>query len=260
MSGLPTAVQADMNVATWNIYGGRSAPDKRYDALFNILQPLKPHVIALQEVDEPFLHRAVQQPALGNHKAVSTPDCLQGGLAFLVNLPVMHRYCLDLPGPLGRKALFVEVKKKGQNWLFVTLHLESFLEDGPWRQKQLAKIKPLFQRYPAPHKVLLGDFNFGDAEHKTAAVLASFQLLDIWRLRHPGQPGFSWDRTRNYMADRNSFDQEPSRRLDRILLKSSTMQPKHITLLGTQSIGAAALPWQTLFPSDHFGLFAQFAE
>ena len=55
------------------------------------------------------------------------------------------------------------------------------------------------------------------------------------------------------MAKKGSFPGEKSRRLDRILLRSSVWKPREIRMIGDQPINPGK---KDLFPSDHFGLLA----
>ena len=130
-----------------------------------------------------------------------------------------------------------------------TTHAESFLEDGPTRAQQLEVI---FGRLAGSGDALvLGDFNFGDGEPEEARVPAEY--VDLWRALRPDEPGFTWDIERSEMARVGSFPGEPSRRLDRIYLRSQRTRGRSIEIIGDQPVHPGR---RELFPSDHFGLAA----
>lgn len=99
------------------------------------------------------------------------------------------------------------------------------------------------------HAMLVGDCNFGDGARETQDVPPGF--ADVWSLLHPGKPGFTWDIERSPMARRGSFPDEPSRRLDRVLMRSPHWRPTAMTLLGTEAVPDTK---GEIFPSDHFGV------
>jgi endonuclease/exonuclease/phosphatase family metal-dependent hydrolase len=127
--------------------------------------------------------------------------------------------------------------------------MESYLEDGPVQAVQLDR---MFARLRgAEHALLLGDLNFGDGEPESSHLEAGYE--DRWIALHPGLPGYTWDIDRSDLARDSSFRGEPSRRLDRVLLRSSVWRGGAVTILGDRPVH----PGKTdLFPSDHFGLLA----
>ena len=104
------------------------------------------------------------------------------------------------------------------------------------------------------HVILTGDFNFDTHWDERQYLDPSYQ--DCWPLLHPYEPGFTVDTERNHMrllAKR----QDKQTRFDRIFLRSSApgWQLESIELLGDTPISSAT---PDIFPSDHFGLLAQF--
>ena len=72
-----------------------------------------------------------------------------------------------------------------------------------------------------------------------------------FKLDVPDDPGLTWDIKKSKMAKKESFDGEKSRRIDRILVRSSAWQPKSIRIIGDEPVVPGE---RDLFPSDHFGL------
>src|SRR5690606_23614534 len=103
--------------------------------------------------------------------------------------------------------------------------------------------------------VFCGDLNFGDGEQPDTAHLDP-EFVDLWTTLRPGEPGFTWDIEHSAMARLGSFVGEPSRRLDRILLRSRGFAPAAIEIIGDRPVEPAD---RGLFPSDHFGLIGEIA-
>ena len=146
--------------------------------------------------------------------------------------------------------LVATLQKDGRRLLAATVHLESYLEDGPVRAAQLGEVFALLGK--TEDAVLMGDFNFGDAEEPDSSHLDR-EYRDVWKVLKPAQPGYTWNVERSPLAKRNSFPKEGSRRLDRILIRSSVWVPEAIRILGDSPVSEER---PGIFPSDHFGLCA----
>ncbi|MDD9936052.1 MAG: hypothetical protein OXT09_20740, partial [Myxococcales bacterium] len=79
-----------------------------------------------------------------------------------------------------------------------------------------------------------------------AFILARWPIVDLQ---------FTWDIEKSPMAARGSFPGEPSRRLDRILVRLPGYQPSDVSVLGDEPVGKNGV-----FPSDHFGLAARLVQ
>jgi endonuclease/exonuclease/phosphatase family metal-dependent hydrolase len=200
-----------------------------------------------------------------------------GGQFIMSRFPIEKVSASVLVGRQGRTALFADLLIDGQRFVVATSHMESPLEAGQTRARQLAAI---FDRLrAAPHALFLGDMNFGDgARAETAQLDASY--LDVWRVLHPKKAGFTWNNDGNPLARLGAFEGEPNRRLDRMLLKSPSYQPRSIAIIGDRSAGLRKLtaddramiempgrgddrafpPAIEVFPSDHYGLAAVIAK
>lgn len=151
-----------------------------------------------------------------------------------------------LPGD-QRRTLLVSVLRDGSRRLAVaTTHMESYLDDGPVRAKQLDAIFPLLERYD--DAIFLGDLNFGDGEPEEKRLRSEY--VDLWLKLRPGQPGFTWNMEKSPMALKGSFKGEASRRIDRILVRSEVWVPEKVSIVGDDPITSDG----QVFPSDHYGL------
>ncbi len=143
--------------------------------------------------------------------------------------------------------LIVETMVKGVKVSVATCHLDSLLESGNLRGTQLELIYN--QLKDAESAVFLGDFNFGDKEEPETSKLDK-SYADTWKETSGYDAGFTWNIETSKMALAGSFPNEPSRRLDRIFLRSAQFRA-----IGTKILGDKALDEDgNVLPSDHFGL------
>jgi len=152
----------------------------------------------------------------------------------------------DLPGVQGRTGVIARLSVNG-NWTSVaTFHLESRLEDGLTRTKQLDAV---FNRLGLGDAIVAGDFNFADGVRPESDHIPG-EFVDLWSAIHRNQPGFTWDVALNPAAKEGSFPGETSGRIDRILLRSELWKGSEVKLMGEKPIGDGG----NRYPSDHFGV------
>ncbi len=245
-----TPAPATLTFATYNVLVDPTRADERLPSLLKVLGDSNADVIALQEVTPWFAERLLSEEwARGYHTTLGEPrEGAPGGLAILSRLPIKKQEYRPLTSRQGRGVLVVRLKAADRSLAVATVHLESPLQAGEARARQLGEILPLFAG--ADDAVLLGDFNFGDGEEpETGRLPAAF--VDLWRALRPDQPGLTWNIEKSAMAHDGSFPGEKSRRLDRILVRSAFWAPKDVRIVGDAPVkpGDAGL-----FPSDHFGL------
>lgn len=242
-------VPQELVVVSWNVLADASERERRLPVLLTALRDARPDVIAVQEATTWFSTALAGEPwAKGLQRVpVVTDQAFPGGLAVFTRVAVVRAQVVELPTGMGRCGMLVELSL-GQSSLGIgVVHLDSHLEDGPIRSRQLQAMGRAFAGQQ--HAVLLGDFNFGDGGREEQDVPPGF--IDAWDVLHPGNPGFTWDIERSPMARRGSFPNEPSRRLDRVLVRSSTWRATAMTLLGTEPLPDTN---GEVFPSDHFGV------
>lgn len=242
-------VPQELVVVSWNVLADPSERVRRLPVLLATLRDAHPDVIAVQEATTWFSTALANEPWAKDLQRVPvvTDQAFPGGLAVFTRVAVVRAQVVELPSDMGRCGMLVELSL-GQSSLSVgVVHLDSHLEDGPVRSRQLQAMGRAFAGQH--HAVLLGDFNFGDGEGEERDVPPGF--VDAWSALHPGKPGFTWDIERSPMARRGSFPDEPSRRLDRVLVRSPTWRATAMTLLGTEPVLETK---GEVFPSDHFGV------
>ena len=270
----PTAKQ--LRLLTFNILATPIYPKLRSSAVLRILEQSSADIIALQEVDSWMLAALADQPWVKRGYHLSRKDGQifnPGGQLILSRHPIAKSEAAILVGRQRRTVLVAHIEVKGTTLAVATSHMESFLPDGPVRARQLKSIFAMLR--PAAEAVLMGDLNFGDGEQpETGQLDASY--LDLWTVLHPGKPGFTWNNAENPMARIGAFVGEPSRRLDRILLRTKRWRPISMSIIGNRSAGRRRLkrfdramiempdrasavvgePMIEVFPSDHYGLRA----
>lgn len=260
----PAQAVSGLTVLTYNVLAEQTeqAASGRLDALLHQIRDSKADVMAFQEAMPWFIERLRKQEWLaGFHPGTDDGSWkpMGGGLFIVSRYPIVEAEFFGLPSRQGRGVLVVDVKipESGKRdsarvLRIATVHLESFLEDGVVRAEQLKRVLALL-RY-APHALLIGDFNFGDTEEPETRTLEPAGV-DVWRAIYPNDPGYTWNIEKSPMAKAGSFPNEPSRRLDRILLRSPHWQVKTVRIIGNAPVSADR---PELFPSDHFGLSAGF--
>jgi len=263
-----------LRLLTYNVLASTVYQELRTEAVFRILAESNADVIALQEVAGWILTPLMMQKWLSSGYHVTRhrgQPFAPGGQLILSRLPIDNTKWAVLPGKQRRTVLVAEMRLEKRTFAVATTHMESFREDGPTRAQQLKAIFELLE--PADDAVLMGDLNFGDGEQPETAHLDR-RYHDLWRVLHPDDPGFTWSNEDNPLARIGAFVGEPSRRLDRILLRSGRWRPASVSIIGDRSAGrrrlsqqqrariqmpdvdagAAEEPMIEVFPSDHYGL------
>ena len=247
------AVVADptrIRLLTYNVLADPDHVGLRIPPLLELLGRADADVIALQEVAPWLLRALLAQPWTRRYQISRFEGRVQapGGQLVASRFPIVRSLARVLPGRQQRTVV-VSVLRVGDTEVAVaTTHMESFLEDGPTRARQLDVIFELLR--PFSHAVLLGDLNFGDGEQPETARLDR-GYGDLWLALWPGEPGFTWDMERSEMARRGAFPNELSRRLDRILVRLPGWEPESVRILGDMPVPGSR---GKVHPSDHFGL------
>jgi len=215
----------------------------------NVLRESNADVIAVQEVDDWFLNALEEQPWFKEaYEGTRSKGRLEapGGQCILSRIPILQWEAFDLPGVQGRTVVIARLSVNGNRTSVATFHLESRLEDGPTRAKQLDAV---FDRLGLGEAIVMGDFNFSDRAKPESDHIPG-EFVDFWPAVHRDQPGFTWDVALNPAAKEGSFPGETSGRIDRILLRSQYWKGSKVKLIGDKAIGDVG----NRYPSDHFGV------
>jgi endonuclease/exonuclease/phosphatase family metal-dependent hydrolase len=241
-------------VLTYNVLADPVELERRIPRLFEVMRDANADLLMLQEVAPWFVELLEREGWLRDYEAAHIDGrlALPNGQMILSRVPISRSRARRLSGRQGRTVLVCEITLAAANAIVLaTTHMESYLEDGPTRAKQLDEIFAELANETAP-TLFAGDLNFGDGEQPDTAHLDP-AFIDLWTTLHPGDPGFSWNIERSPMAAAGSFVGEPSRRLDRMLLRGADWVPSEIEIIGDRSVS----DHPELFPSDHFGLVAE---
>jgi endonuclease/exonuclease/phosphatase family metal-dependent hydrolase len=267
-----------LRLLTYNILASPVYVKLRSKKLLSILERSNADIIALQEVTGWFLDALVHAPWIGGYQMTRTKEgepFAPGGQLILSRKPIESVRAVILVGGQRRTLLIANIRVGGRLMSVATTHMESYLDDGAVRAAQLTTIFELLA--PAEDALLMGDLNFGQsAQPETSRLDPAY--VDVWTVLRGDEAGFTWDIADNPIARIGAFVGEPSRRLDRILLRSPQWKPKIVSIIGNRSAGQRKLsrsdrmmiempdrvsdkdkePTIDVFPSDHYGLTAVF--
>ena len=224
-----------MRIATWNINGLKA----RMAYLTHWLQEVQPDVVGLQELktaDDKFPHDAFEE--LGYHAIVHGQKSWNG-VAVLSREPA-RMVQSGLPGQeeMGARLLSVEVADLAFTTVYCpngkSVEHPDYARKLAWFDSLIAYIGPHHQQAGNP-AVLCGDFNIvpaaidgwnesgfqgtchhTDEERSRLAQLADLGLVDLFRAKHPDDPGFSWW---DYRA--GAFPKRQGLRIDLMLVSPS---------------------------------------
>ena len=246
-----TVDKDEITVLTYNVMGSQFKPNERIPALINIIVESGADVVALQEIDRGFAEALMNDSAISKAYLYSNnlTNHIKGGLLFLSKFKMNEVSYHYLPETrLNRFMLTMKVVINNELIHFTTVHLDSYLEDGERRAKQLDFIFDKLKKHK--NNIILGDFNFGDLEQPETSYLDS-SYTDIWIELNPKKKGYTWNMEQNNMALQGSFLNEKSRRLDRIIMNSKSWAFRSCKMIGNHPLIQNS---KDLFPSDHYGL------
>lgn len=213
---------------------------------------------------KPILDSLLQQPFIQKYYFISDIDCRTFSSWYGVILLISNRLStkqmtlVNFPhSTMGRRLIMVDIEIQPNEIVRIgTVHLES-LNNHLQRSEQLATCQYAFQQHSPGTCILMGDFNFSDDHQEDIdqfSILSKW--IDVWKsLVHANEYRYTFDTDTNLMIRRNNRYRDRSR-YDRIILRSRSIQPKRIDIIGRHIIGYQEnIP---VFISDHFGLLAVF--
>lgn len=251
----PAAPVATLQVFTYNVLADEVHVRERVPELLRILRDSEADVIALQEVAPWFAKTLLREDWTAAYQRATQDGRTLVAREFIIlsRFPVVDYAIIMLPSHQRRIAFCVTLEIDGVQTAVATTHLDSLLKDGPIRARQLDAIFAHLAKFE--EAIFLGDLNFGDGEQPDSVHLPP-EYRDAWLALRSEEQGFTWDIEKSPWARRESFPGEPSRRLDRIFMKSTRWTPTSVTIIGDQPVPGKR---KDLFPSDHFGLIAEFS-
>lgn len=165
-----------LRCATWNVHrakgtDGRRDPARVEAVIADVIAPIKPDILALQEADEEFRpHRSILDlasiaQATGLISVHDRPDLRWGpesdgflGTVLLLSarLTCGHADVIDLPGHCHRGAIAVETCCDDVSLRVISTHLSLA---QPLRVIQMRILGQYLRRRPPMQTIFLGDFN-----------------------------------------------------------------------------------------------------
>jgi endonuclease/exonuclease/phosphatase family metal-dependent hydrolase len=253
-----------------NVWNGARNPERRMEVLLPQLLALQPHVVTLQEaLEKPggLRQASAIAAALGADLRFGVVDAesTEGpvGNAIVSRLPIESHRNIDLPGR-GRDrrgALRCELRTPAGRLTIVTTHLTWELDAPHVRERQVLVLDELARADPGEiPTVMTGDFNC-TPEALVHQFLTGRASLDgrgtYWRdafaRRHPHSDGFTWSARNPYVAR----SVERNRRVDYIFVGPMKDDGPGAILHARVVLDLAG--HDEVFPSDHFGVFAEIA-
>jgi endonuclease/exonuclease/phosphatase family metal-dependent hydrolase len=214
-------------------------------------------------VTQGVLQQLLAQPFVQQRYYISDPDgrTFFGwyGVVLLIDrrIHVSHLSLINFrQSTMGRRLVLAELKLDQNEILRIgTVHLES-LNSRAQRLDQLNICQSVFTRSPGTY-ILMGDFNFSaDGQENTEKFNALTGWIDVWAHTMGGDNhGYTFDTQTNAMTRASSGGPDRSR-YDRVILRSQSIIPTQIEILGNKPVGHHE--HLEIFPSDHFGLTAAF--
>jgi endonuclease/exonuclease/phosphatase family metal-dependent hydrolase len=287
---IPSLKQENMTslrVATINVWNKSGPWLARLPLIRRELERLSPEVVGLQEVLRYRPDAALDAPlSTQNDQATEIADGLGFNLAYGVasdygnglkfgnavfsRHPILEQRSFPLPGiESGESRCLLYAlcdTPHGPLPVFVT-HLNWKFHHGAVRQRQTAFIAERIAEISVidgPHlpPVLMGDFNAApDADEiRYLTGLCAFEgktvyFADAWQYAGVG-PGHTFDRNNGYAAK----GREPSRRIDYIFVRGPDREfrgePLQAEVAFHEAVQAGG---ETVWPSDHFGVYADLA-
>jgi len=263
-------IDISITVMTWNVDClSETNLKSRMVAIFNEIKSKKPDIVMLQEMIDPVL-MSLYDVFLKDF-LVYKPETEFGYFAVMLVRKstfanVSFKTVVYASTNMGRNLIRCHCEYLGMPMTFYTTHLESTKSVHVTRKTQLQQcVDEINANTEAKFKLLAGDLNVRDAELNNIQGMDC--LKDAWiESGSEASKQYTWDMTLNdnledlrfsnakcrfdrmfYISDKHDcisddMSQEPN---DRVEIKS-------FQLLGTERLGCGS------FPSDHFGILAQF--
>jgi endonuclease/exonuclease/phosphatase family metal-dependent hydrolase len=259
-----------LRIITLNLWNGQRDAERRMEVLLPQLLSLQPHVVTLQEVLESprglMQGRRIAEALDAQYRFGCVDAEAHGGPignAIVSRLPITGEAQLPLPGTARdrRGALRCELTTPMGRLAIVTTHLSWELDAPHIREQQVLVLDAFARADPGEVPTLLtGDFNCTPEAlvHQFMTGRASLHgrgtyWRDAFARRHPRSEGYTWS-ARNPYAARSV---ERNRRVDYIFVGPMKDEGPGAVLHARVVLDLAGA--EDVFPSDHFGVFAEIA-
>ncbi|XP_046350895.2 tyrosyl-DNA phosphodiesterase 2-like isoform X1 [Haliotis rufescens] len=246
-----------IRLLSWNLDGLDPGSIKsRMQAVCDIINKEKPHVVFLQEVTP--LTLPILEDGCGMYQVIPGGD---NHYFTAVMLRVGHVQFEDAvvtsfpTSKMLRNIITIKCHVKGISFQVMTSHLESTAAHSDERKRQLVRAFEAMKHADPDRTVIFGgDTNLRDKEVAQVGGIPE-AIYDIWEMtgQRP-EAKFTWDMRRN---DNHEYPGYKSfLRLDRLYIRHCKPRSQ-VTPVYFELAGLARLPSHK-FPSDHWGLLAHF--
>ena len=240
-----------LRLLTWNLWFQDYLQIERLLALLSYVEPLNPHIIALQEltpVADVFFDD-INLPFSETFKSVpfTVPDQQWYWEGVYTRLPFSSQSgrVVYAESEMGRGLTLLHVPS--HDLVVGCTHLESENEH-PVRRRQFAEAIKNLDSFNAANKILMGDMNTRKG-NKLDDLLPS-GWIDVWPTLYPEEPGYTRDPARNVFTSKGK-----AQRLDRIYCKCRDFQPIAMQIIGDEILTTEY--GERFMPSDHFGVLLE---
>ena len=160
----------EVKLLTYNVLADSEHAKKRVPELLKLIKESNADIIALQEVAPWFLLELLKQDWVKKYHLPTQEKTLvfPRGLLILSKRPITKANWGLIGGKQGRAFLTIQTTLLDQPFAVSTSHLESFLESGDMRAKQMDIV--FAQLKEQSNTIFLGDFNFGDKEAEEESI------------------------------------------------------------------------------------------
>ena len=249
-----TGTRKLISLLSWNIYFPSVKMRERMEALGQIVQTLKPDIIAFQEVTLENLALLRNQPWFSRYHMIPADisNEVDHSVIILSVFPVDKWFAHPFKNApyKNRKIVTTELKNAWSSPKFVigVTHLVHGRSNTLQRELQLKETLQVLSPYD--NVCVMGDMNIksGRAEVDGVVVLPS-SWIDAW-LSFPGNTdssGYTCGQIKNPFVALKGSGKEA--RCDRVLCKLSDFKVKEMRIVGDK------LTKSKIVPSDHYGLF-----
>lgn len=243
-----------LKVLTLNTWNHQGPWKDRWALVLDELKLLDPSVVLFQEITQKdWIVRALGE--IGYESFAFADD--GSGLMAVSRMPIVDFGYLpfETQSPTEgnlRSFLFFRVVLGSVRVLFINTHLSWKPEETLIRQFQTAELLRWMRRqneYQEASVILTGDLNSHPDKDEIRQLLENNTLSDAFEALNPGVPGLTWDNRNVYTATHGL----PDRRLDYILIRGRVLM-KHLKKC---EIVMNKADCRGIFPSDHYGLIAE---
>lgn len=249
---------ASMKILTLNTWQERGPWRERWELILKGLKEYDADLVGFQEVFNMDWAREIRERSGYPYLVVSGEH---SGLIFLSKFRPLEQECLVMKtqSPTEdylRYAFYIKIKTgQGDAALFNT-HLSWRADENEIRMKQTQELETFVaQKSAGLPAAILGDFNGGANTPPVVYLREIRKWIDTFWVKNPDDLGWTWD-YRNPYAEMER-EKMAERRIDYIFIRDRTGPFEKIK---SSRVVFNRPSSQGIWPSDHFGVFAEFNE